>query len=197
MTLVTERSVEIPWCFARLRGQILDIGSTDAEYVPLLPDNSYLLDQRPLKIAVPKTMKFLHSNVIDIPLPDETVDTVLCLSTYEHFGMEHEPYGTVAENYQAVADKAQDEMWRVLRPGGRLLLTLPFGKAAHYGWIRQWDMEGLAEEFIQYWADLEELEFFRLFGSQYVRSTYQECVEDYDMHWKRARAVVCMMFEKA
>ena len=195
--MLNERSIEIPWCFARLRGKILDIGSSDAEYLTHLPVGSYMLDQRPLTIPQPKNTIFVHADVRSIPLDSAMFDTVLCLSTYEHFGMAHDPYGTITE--LGVAEQGMQEMWRVLKPGGRLIMTLPFGKARAYGWLRQWDSTTLKEEFQAYWDCLVEFQCFKLQLSptkEYVVTEPEDCTDDYDLVHCRANAIVCLVFVK-
>lgn len=198
MTILSERSIEIPWTMERLRGTVIDIGSSSAVYLSQLPPGSYLLDQRPLTEPVPDTLKFLQSDARAIPLQDNTVDTVLCLSTYEHFGKAHDPYGTVAEDYELVAQQCLAEMWRLVRPGGQLILTLPFGPSEQYSWLRVFSYDDLLREFASIWYNLTEIEFFRYsrFLNTYYSVPPDECKEGYDMEVKRSRGLVCMVFTK-
>ncbi|MCI5064513.1 methyltransferase domain-containing protein [bacterium] len=58
----------------------------------------------------------LVSDITEIPLEDESVDAILCSEVLEH----------VPEPSHAL-----DEFSRLLRPGGTLILTAPFGSLVH------------------------------------------------------------------
>ena len=45
--------------------------------------------------------------------------------------------------------KAMSEMLRILKPGGKLILTLPFGKFVDYGWFINYDSRRVADLFQQ------------------------------------------------
>ena len=84
------------------------------------------------------------ADVRNAPLLDESVDLVLCISTIEHIGRENDVYGTSAEEPERRADiDSLMEMSRWLRPGGRLLLSVPFGKFEDHGWLVNYDEERL------------------------------------------------------
>lgn len=55
---------------------------------------------------------FVRGDVTDCGLPDAAFDLVLCIECLEHI-----------RDY----DKALDEIWRILKPGGALVLTVPNG----------------------------------------------------------------------
>lgn len=57
-----------------------------------------------------------------MPFPDENFDAVIAVSTIEHIGL-----GAYGDPVQEGADsKAIKEIHRVLKPGGRLILTTPY-----------------------------------------------------------------------
>jgi SAM-dependent methyltransferase len=58
----------------------------------------------------------IRSEIYDIPLPSGTVDIILCTQVLEHL------------KYPA---KALQEMNRLLKPGGKLYLTVPFASEEH------------------------------------------------------------------
>ena len=64
---------------------------------------------------------------------------VLSISTLEHVGMDNTQYGDASERSRgARADlaAAMRELRRVLKPGGTLYVTVPYGRAADIGWQR-------------------------------------------------------------
>jgi O-antigen chain-terminating methyltransferase len=81
-------------------------------------------------------------------------DFVLCISTLEHIGKDN------AKHYQPVAELPPDrqgssrpdaeallEMFRILKPGGKLILTVPFGKFVDYGWFMHYDSQAIGTLF--------------------------------------------------
>jgi SAM-dependent methyltransferase len=108
--------VELP----HAHGDILDVGSGAQPYRPLLPPDAHY---KAIDIAaaseqfgykVPDTEYFDGSTW---PVDDDSVDLVLATETLEH----------VLEPQEFLA-----EAQRVLRPGGNLLLTVPFAARWHY-----------------------------------------------------------------
>jgi SAM-dependent methyltransferase len=60
---------------------------------------------------VPDYKPDIVGDIHDIPLPNESVDAIFCLAVLEHV---HNPI------------KAMEEMKRILRPGGKILIYVPF-----------------------------------------------------------------------
>jgi SAM-dependent methyltransferase len=105
---------------ATMRGRVLDVGCGEMPFRGFLPaEASYT------GIDVPAAVDFgmrRHTEIIafdgrHIPFPDEAFDHVLCTEVLEHAA---EPDALVAE------------IWRVLRPGGTLVATVPFSARVHH-----------------------------------------------------------------
>ena len=146
-----ERVVEYPWLFAsRPRGRMLDAGSTLNQ--PLLLDR---LAPRSLTIATlapepasypERGVSYVYADLRELPFRDGWFDTVACLSTLEHVGMDNGFYGVEeprAADPEAEMLRAAAELRRVLAPGGVLLVTVPFGAPEDHGWFRQLDASAL------------------------------------------------------
>jgi len=141
---MSERVVEIPWVLSRYRRErrVLDIGPAYA--LPL-----YLRHLRLLRIPelhgvdlTPKPVKGMTVAQADIrrmPYPDASFDLVLCISTLEHIGCDNARYGIEAPDDVEGDVKALVEMGRLLAAGGRILISVPFGRRQDYGWFRQYD----------------------------------------------------------
>lgn len=147
-----ERVVEYPWVFDRVArihpagGRVLDAGST--------MNHGFVLDRwrasrfGPLSIvtlhhegqdSVSDDVRYEFADLRDLPYRDGWFSTVLCLSTLEHVGMDNAIYGDDAAGSAAPpreAERALQELHRVLAPGGTLLLSVPFGAPAEFGWQR-------------------------------------------------------------
>jgi ubiquinone/menaquinone biosynthesis C-methylase UbiE len=68
----------------------------------------------------------IRADAARLPFADESFDAAVSLSTIEHVGLDwYGPVPAGATDHQVIA-----EVRRVLRPGKRLILTIPFGQAA-------------------------------------------------------------------
>jgi SAM-dependent methyltransferase len=105
---------------ARMSGKVLDVGCGEMPFRSLLPaDASYT------GIDVASAQAFGMGSNPDIvafdgrviPFPDASFDHVLCTEVLEHV---EAPTGLIGE------------MLRVLRPGGTILVTVPFSARVHH-----------------------------------------------------------------
>ena len=96
---------------AGLSGEVLDVGCGHKPYRSFVPADRYV----GLDIDSPVTRALGVADVLydgrRFPLPDASFDGVLCSQVFEHVFNPEEFLG---------------EICRVLRPGGRLVLTVPF-----------------------------------------------------------------------
>lgn len=144
-----ERVVEYPWLFScEPRGRVLDAGSVcnHAHILDrLLPriDALTIATLKPEQASFPERgVGYVYCDLRRLPFRDGWFDTVISLSTLEHVGMQNEVYGDRtprAENPDAELRLAAAELRRVLRPGGSILLSVPYGRREDHGWFRQLD----------------------------------------------------------
>lgn len=144
-----ERVVEYPWALSRLAAgprRLLDAGSTlNQEF--LLEHPSLASKRITIVTLAPESISFWHRGVSydfedlrALPYRDGLFDDVVCLSTLEHVGMDNSMYGAPPTRSPAPEFAvAASELMRVLRIGGRALLTVPFGLAEDHGFLRQFD----------------------------------------------------------
>lgn len=90
---------------------VLDAGAGAAPYRPLFMHCDYVTQDWSASVHTGQRPPDVVADLHDLPLDDESFDFVLCTEVLEH----------VSEPERVVA-----EFSRVLRPGGRLLLTTPF-----------------------------------------------------------------------
>jgi SAM-dependent methyltransferase len=146
-----ERVVEYPWLASRgLAGRVLDAGSVLnhrhlIERVRPAVEDLTILTLAPEPVAFTELgVSYVYGDMRDLPWRDGWFDEVACLSTLEHVGMDNSTYGAAgarSEDPRAEAAKALRELMRVVRLGGRIHLSFPFGRRVDNGWFRQLDRE--------------------------------------------------------
>jgi SAM-dependent methyltransferase len=163
-----ERVVEIPWVLSRLAagGRVLEVGHAYAEpvYLAGLLRTGVELVGVDLAERDVEGMEVITADVRVLPLPDESVDQALLVSTLEHVGADNTSYGLEAEDDPASRADALRELARVLRPKGSLLVTVPLGEPADHGWFRLDDLRGWTRLFTSAGLFVEEQEAYELTG---------------------------------
>jgi SAM-dependent methyltransferase len=211
-----ERVVEYPWVFAQgLSGRVLDAGSVLNHAHVLdraLPavGSLAIVTQRPEAASFPERgVSYIYDDLRDLPLRDGRFDLVVCVSTLEHVGMDNSVYGGRDErgsdaDAQAVA--AVGELRRVTRPGGRVLMTVPFGRREDHGWLRQLDVDDLQRLVAAFDARSVAISVFRYTLAGWQRSSLAAASDaEYCDHLNgpqpsadraaAARAVACVRVE--
>ncbi|MEK6334521.1 MAG: class I SAM-dependent methyltransferase [Acidobacteriota bacterium] len=146
------RVIEIPWVLSRLKdktGLFLDAGS--ALNYGFVLESAPLKDKRVTIVTLAPEgqafwqlgVSYVFGDLRDLDFRDERFDSVACISTIEHIGMDNSMYagdadiakrGDTTEFLMAVK-----ELKRVLKPGGTLYITFPFGRYENHGWFQQFD----------------------------------------------------------
>ena len=161
-----ERVVEIPWVLSRLvpSGRVLEVGYAYAEPVYLAGLLRAGVDLVGLDLADRDVegMERITADVRSIPLPDESVDQVLLVSTLEHVGADNTGYGLATEDDAGSRADALLELGRVLRPRGSLVVTVPLGEPGDHGWFRLDDVRGWTSLFTSAGLFVEEQEAYEL-----------------------------------
>jgi len=144
--VTTERVVEYPFVFENLkqiRGPVLDVGCCHSRLPIALASRGYHvvgLDFQSYLFRHP-SLQAIRGDLTALPFTRSSFDAVVAVSVIEHIGIGH--YGdpeTATGDRQAVRQLAQ-----VLKRGGRLILTVPFGVSLTNDWMRVYDSRRLAD----------------------------------------------------
>ena len=156
---IDERIVEYPWAVSRLAelrpSRVLDAGSTlnHAEVLdaaPLQGPELHIVTLAPEpRCFWWRGVSYVYADLRSLPFRDGYYDVVVSLSTLEHIGLDVSLYGARATAPGGL-EAAVRELRRVLRPGGTLLVTVPYGRRMDFEWMRQFDaadLDGLRAAF--------------------------------------------------
>jgi SAM-dependent methyltransferase len=181
-----ERCVEYPWLLSRikLRGaRILDAGSTLNH--DFILDHSALSDNDLTIITLApehdcywkRGISYVFGDLREMTFRDEYFDLVACISTLEHIGMDNSLFASghdlslIPSTYLS----AVSEMHRVLKPGGRLLLTVPYGRDPKIPETMVFNAQMMAQVVDQFRARQTEMMFYRYTSDGWQSAKQREC----------------------
>jgi len=215
-----ERIVEYPWLFSRLphnNGNLLDAGSV-LNYEFLL-DQPVLLNKRTfISTLAPenecfyeKRVSYVYEDLRESCYRDEFFDWVVSLSTIEHIGLDNTMLYTgdesKRENDNDAYLAAVREFRRMLKPGGKLFLSMPFGVHRNHGWFQIFDAQ-MVDRIIEAFSPAGYQEFhFRYQSEGWVVSDRKHSADAtyFDIHTQKhydadfaaaSRAIVCLELTK-
>jgi len=193
---IDERCVELPWALSHLRPgpeRLLDAGSSlnhayvldfpafqgkSLHIVTLAPERNCFYD---------RGVSYLYCDLRDLPVRDGYYDLIMCISTLEHVGCDNSMYTRDAVHREKRLDdfrSAMAELRRVLKPGGALLLTVPFGVYRFFGWLQQFD-DRLLQAAIEAFGPctMVHTTFYRYSVAGWQLGTAQSCADVEYVEW--------------
>lgn len=220
-----ERIVEYSWIFSNLKKDnsiFLDAGSTF--------NFDYLLDHKLIsqkekyiytfypeeKSYNEKKISYVYGDLRNLPFKNNFFEEIVCQSTIEHIDMDNSMYGydlkstlDVVTNKSYEYLKVIEELLRVLKPSGQLLLTFPYGKFENHGFFQQFDKE-MVNKIIEK-MDLSgkyDLVFFKYLPDGWIITNQESCAdsESFNPHTQigkkddfaaHSRAICCLKFIKS
>jgi SAM-dependent methyltransferase len=162
--LVNERIVEQPYVFAAVVAagpaplRILDVGggeSTVGLSLASLGHDVTVVDPRGAPLEHPR-LTVIASRLDEVSGKAGPFDVAVALSAIEHFGLSHYTGETGDERADLDAVRRMHEL---LRPGGRLVLTVPIGEPSVDNFQRVYDLAGV-RELVEGW-EVEDLSVVR------------------------------------
>jgi ubiquinone/menaquinone biosynthesis C-methylase UbiE len=183
----TERVVEYSFLERNListsvSAKILDIGSAESA---LTKEISKLgigrwsvigIDVRGMPITQSSSpFVFLRMDSRKLAFRDEVFDQVICISTIEHVGIPSETYGIHEKD--DIGDLITiSEIYRILKKGSTLVLTLPYGKMTQGKDHRIYDRNSLANLISKF--SRVKSEFYRYDKGKWKKCTNQSAVDN-------------------
>jgi len=151
---IDERIIEYPWLLSRLsktEGTLLDAGSilnyeTILSCSPLLNKKIFISTLAPeRKCYWRRGVSYIFEDLRNCCYRDNFFDCVVCISTLEHIGLDNTMLYTndpsKKENENCSHLSAVKDFHRILKPGGTLFITTPYGQYMNHGWFQVFDEE--------------------------------------------------------
>lgn len=215
-----ERIVEYPWFFSRLpsrEGNLLDAGSV-LNYDFLLNQPSLSNKRVFISTLAPesdcywsKAVSYVYEDLRESCFRRDYFDWVASLSTIEHIGLDNTMLytkdGAKRENIEDAYLSAILELRRVLKPGGVLFLSMPFGEHRNHGWFQIFDAE-MVDRIIRVFAPAEcRSIYFKYKEDGWIIADREQCSDAtyFDIHTQQhydadfaaaSRSVVCLELTK-
>ena len=169
--------------------RILDVGGAESRLSKFLAEQGfdvYVIDIREDDYG---SARFIKANILEYDFPEGFFDVIVAISTVEHVGLPC--YG------QELIDRDGDvktvkKLWCWLKPGGLLLLTLPFGIPHHPpDFERVYNLETLRSRVLSVGWDVVEVRFYCF--NPLCRDDFVECSVPQALV---TDAVVCLALRK-
>lgn len=192
-----ERVLEYPWVLKQLQGKtgdVLDAGSS-LNYRYLLEKKFFQEINLTIMTLAPekrfyneKNISYLYGDLRNIPIKNSHFDYIISISTIEHIGLDNTLLYTndKSKNETAAGDftEALKEFRRVLKPGGKCFITVPFGKPIIKSWYQVFGRTQLEQALEAFLPESYETDFFKYTTKGWIKAREDELTETefFDVH---------------
>jgi ubiquinone/menaquinone biosynthesis C-methylase UbiE len=130
------RCIEYPYAASKLTDEkrILDVGTAKADkawidWLEALPIEVHGTDYDEMNVPL-KRMKFTQGDVRKLPYKDNYFDAIMAVSVIEHIGLDDAQVNAVNQPEKSDSGdvEAVKELKRILKPGGKLIMTFPYSE---------------------------------------------------------------------
>lgn len=214
-----ERAVEYPWLFSRLDNTnrlLLDAGSAlNFPYLLDLPTlktrNVVIYTLSPESILSRRNISYIYGDLRQTILKSECFDEIVCISTLEHIGMDNTTLYSSDNHFAEFRPNdylvAVREFCRLMKPGGKLYITVPYGRHSNHGWLQVFDKNMIDNILDIFGGSVSSVVYYRYEVDGWQVSSAGDCAEctyfdihqqlDYDSDYAAAaRAVACLELTK-
>ncbi len=190
---IDERIVEIPWVLSRLRpgeGRVLDAGSVlNVPFLlrepPLQGRRLYVFSLELDYVELNSLISYIHDDFRERVFREGLFDTIVCISTLEHVGMWPIPKAPYAESLARPQPRKQlaayrevlAEFFRLLAPGGQLLLTIPVGVKEDQDWLQIFSVADVLDMGSAFAGQLAALDFYRHSNEGWFKASAEDCTD--------------------
>ncbi len=216
---IDERVIEYPWLFSRLgvkEGILLDAGSAlNHKYIlesPSLKNKTIVIyNLTPENNFKRSNISYIFGDLRNTILKSESFDEIVCISTLEHIGMNNAFLYSKDYRYNESSPdeykKTIDEFRRLLKPSGKLFVTVPYGRYQNLGWLQQFDSKCIEIIIKTFKGSSSKVSYFKYFNDGWQNVNSESCVNctyfnihssrDYESDYvAAARAVACIELVK-
>jgi SAM-dependent methyltransferase len=214
-----ERCVEYPWFFSRLdhaNSSLLDAGSAlNFDYLlglPILENKNIVIYTLSPERTFPRSnISYIYGDLRQTIIRGDCFDCIVSISTLEHIGMDNTALYSrdqrFAESRPRDYMKVIEEFRRLLKSGGKLFITVPFGFYKNHGWLQIFDEVMVNSVIDTFDSSGSQITYYKYFADGWQISTANDCAECtyFDIHHQKiydtdyaaaARAVVCIELTK-
>jgi 2-polyprenyl-3-methyl-5-hydroxy-6-metoxy-1,4-benzoquinol methylase len=179
--VITERIIENAYALRNLPAnikRILDVGCCESDLsiqLATMGFEVYGIDVRNYELSH-RNFHFVRDDIMHTPFQDRYFDVVIAISALEHIGTGH--YGD--PHYSDGDLKAMEEIRRILKDGGLLIMSTPFGAKAKVTWERVYDSDSVSSLLKDF--NVQRAEYWLKEGEEWRIASLDEAkLQDHDI----------------